>query len=287
VNQSKDHHYLPQFYLKGFANTDGQFYIYDCIRKRIKSGTYYPASHFYEPKRNTVSFKGTENDLVEQAYSVKDNRHSKLLKFIQSCEKPPDLTREQLTVLQEFVADLFWRIPRTDEYYKNEFSKNPLFTKTFRIQNVNTGQVIDDEISRKLLSSEAFIKSVRVMAYATSILASDKSFDFHNWRITYSPNGFNFCSDNPIIFKDDSAKDIFDTDFIIPLTKSHLLIRTLNTKPIESTPTEFSAMIHSLVLKQGQRYCACSRRDYLDSIGNISEKFSDHILKSRIFSYLE
>ena len=110
-----------------------------------------------------------------------------------------------------------------------------MFTKTFKIIQTNTGIEIEDEHIKKIKSSEAFIKSIRTMAHGTSILTATNSFDFHNWRISYNAKGYNFCSYNPIIVKDDTAKNILDTDFIIPLTKNHELVRTLKTVPIKST----------------------------------------------------
>jgi Protein of unknown function (DUF4238) len=295
MNPPRKHHYLPEFYIKGFTNDSGKLAIFDCKKKQIKKGEYAPATHFYIKNRNTIKTENdVEKDFLENFYAKFDNRHAPLLKFIKECNHCPVLSQEQWILLQEFVVVTFWRLPANDEYYWNEFSKDPIFTKTFKILKKDTGLEVDNERTRKIKSSEAFVKSIRAMAHATTILAAANSSDFDNWRITYTPKGFNLCSDNPIIVKDTSIKNILETDFIIPLTKNHKLIRTLKTVPIKSAPPELTAKMDVLLLNQSISYCGSPRRDYIEAINSLTIKLNQHkerrqmeVLKNQIFDFLE
>ncbi len=286
MSQSHKHHYLPEFYLKGFTNDNGRLSIYDCKKKHIKKGEYAPSTHFREEKRNTIKIEDDETDFLEEFYSLLDNRHSELLQYIQKSNKCPELSQEQMMMLQEFVLATFWRLPKNDEYYTNEFSKDPIFTKAFKIIKKDTGLEVENDETKKIKSSEAFIKGVRGLAQFTSILAATKSFDFNNWRITYHPTGLNICSDNPIIVRDDTVKNILETDFIIPLTKHHLLIRTLKTVPIKSTPNELKAIILMLISLQGTIYCAGPNREHLKAISSLTEKINSNNGRNKIASQI-
>ncbi len=65
---SQKHHYLPEFYLKGFTNEAGQFSIYDYEQKRIKKNLFYPSTHFFD-NRNLVDVEGEITDVPEKLYS--------------------------------------------------------------------------------------------------------------------------------------------------------------------------------------------------------------------------
>ena len=49
---SKNHHYLPEFYLKGFVNETGRFSIFNCINNRLEYNSFYPSQYFYIKHRN-------------------------------------------------------------------------------------------------------------------------------------------------------------------------------------------------------------------------------------------
>jgi hypothetical protein len=121
--------------LKGFVNPSGQFAIFDYQKGHIKKGEYFPSTHFFQPHRNTIKFEGRRSDFPEQSYSVKDNRFSKLFQVIQSSQGLPHLDTMQMLTLQEFVTNIFWRIPQNDELFRQEFENNPLFTKSLKFKD--------------------------------------------------------------------------------------------------------------------------------------------------------
>ena len=74
------HHYIPQFYLKGFLNENGKFKIYNIIDEIFiqKGKDFSPKSYFFEKDANTVVIGNEKDDFLESLYSQTDNSNSKL-----------------------------------------------------------------------------------------------------------------------------------------------------------------------------------------------------------------
>lgn len=59
---SKRHHYLPQFYIKGFVGNDGKVAVYNKEKDKIDKIRKSPKQLFYEYNRNT--FEIDEKKLI-------------------------------------------------------------------------------------------------------------------------------------------------------------------------------------------------------------------------------
>lgn len=283
---TKKHHYLPEFYLKGFVNECGNFSIYDYEKGHIKKGEFAPSTHFYEPHRNTIETSSGKTDFMETAYSIKDNAHAKLFHLIQSSTEPVNLDDEKMVTLMHFASTLFWRIPKNDRLYEEEYESNAIFKKVWKLYNKETGEEISGEELERLYNHPPFKKSLQVTAGDFLFMAHNPD-DMWNWRLTYSKTSYNLCSDSPLILKNEDAKDIFKTDFILPLTKSHILIRTFKKIEITKAPPEFSLLISICLYKQGIKFCACNNRGWLNQIALISTSFALQTIKAKLFNYLE
>ncbi|WP_416208491.1 DUF4238 domain-containing protein [Fodinibius sp.] len=51
-NLSRKHHYIPQFYLKGFCRRDNTFSVYDKEYDHFRNDPQTPASNFFERYQN-------------------------------------------------------------------------------------------------------------------------------------------------------------------------------------------------------------------------------------------
>ena len=67
MTASKRHHYLPQFYLKGFVNNIGRYYLFDKDKEEIREST--PSNSFYQNHRNTGSVGDEKMVLLEDMYA--------------------------------------------------------------------------------------------------------------------------------------------------------------------------------------------------------------------------
>jgi hypothetical protein len=285
ANISSRHHYLPVFYLKGFTDSNNKFYIYNSKWERIEQGS--PKMYFYEKDRNTIEINNEKSDFPEESYSDIDNRHARLFQVLQSAKSVPAINVDQMVLLEEFISHVFWRIPRYDEYYKEQLKSNPVFTMAFKILDVKTGLEVNNDFTERIKNSEAFSKAMRPVIAGLSMMAKANNKDLKNWRITYSHKDIHLCCDNPIIFKNNNPKDIFNSDFIFPLTKNHLLVKTLQTVETEILPPEFVMKTHILLFLQNESFCCGIDKTYLTAIKEISKAFNYSTLKDELFSYLE
>lgn len=128
--KSSNHHYIPQFFLNGFTNPSGQFYIYDKQRNVIKDKSFYPSTHFFQKNRNTIMVNGDSDDAPEQLYGLFENKDKLIVKFIQEQIGSPHLSTQQLVELQHFLSNLFFRLPVLDKTYKR-YMENPGFLGDF------------------------------------------------------------------------------------------------------------------------------------------------------------
>ena len=83
---SSRHHYLPEYYIKGFTNSDGLLYVYDKTKDKI-IGQKPPKSIFFEWDRNTVSNGIEKNSLIEEMmYGTTDSYCSPTFKHYKEQE---------------------------------------------------------------------------------------------------------------------------------------------------------------------------------------------------------
>ena len=73
MNISSRHHYLPVFYLKGFTDADGKFFVFNKEINAVDVRERSPKSVFFEKDRNTVMTGDESNDFLEQIYSKLDS----------------------------------------------------------------------------------------------------------------------------------------------------------------------------------------------------------------------
>jgi len=123
---SSRHHYIPQFLISGFTNSNGKLYIYDKIRDKIQNKPKPPKSIFFENDRNTITLPDKSESSIIEDYLFKeiDNTGSMVVKYFQNNELDKiKFTDENNAQFLYFLVCLFWRIPRNDSAVK-ELVKN-------------------------------------------------------------------------------------------------------------------------------------------------------------------
>lgn len=279
---STRHHILPKFYLKGFTNEEGTFAVYNCEEKKIKKGFHSPKSHFYIENRNTVKINGISDDFPERVYSLIDSETSKIFQKIQETNGVPKLTTYEMAGLQFFLSDMFWRNPANDGLLERSFN-TPFIRQLFFSTDPDTGHKIASGIPKEIVDDKNLMQSFRPMLGALSFETSTTT-DYQNWRIGYHPYGGFICSDNPFILENDKAKDVFDTAFVFPLTKNHILIRSFNV--FGPLPAPIMAYIQIALFQQGVKFCAGPKREFFNLLIDDPSYYSMDFLKDHIFGFL-
>jgi len=264
-NVSWRHHYIPEFYLKGFTNPRGTFKIYDVEKQQfVKDGKdFYPESHFFEKHANTIfTEKGADDFIESKFYSRDDSRIAELFNIIKTnnAETRFGLTEDDMPALQHFLSIMYWRLPVNYEQIKYLLRTYELHELGLLIVSKTTGEKVRDaEFENKIRTDPNFFKAVRhFLPYITY-----KKLLECRTPLTIQPFPEQLpaiCSDNPIIFEKTLFPEIYFDDFIFPLSHSLVFIRGHIKE--DFLPT-IKIDIDLIVLKQAKKYVSCTDERYI------------------------
>jgi hypothetical protein len=285
--QSRLHHYIPQFYIRGFQSAEGFYYVYDKQTDRISRKTS-PKQLFFEWDRNSYEEDGEKkSDLEERGYSRFDDMHSLNIKALQT--EPINanpLNDANLDMLLYFRTSLFWRIPFTDNGYADLFSKGKVYLQD---EQGNRQGLADEGTLREFLSSEKMSKVHRVLIFQTTIehfRATTEPIKFEH-RIYESRRNWFLLGDYPMVYMNQptSLLDIVTMPLYIPLSST----RVYYNRPgidLKFEPDDVAAL-NALIIHQAVRYVCGADRDTLGSLVNfykmVKEKDLMIHLRKRIF----
>ena len=106
---SRQHHYIPVYFIKGFTNEDGLLYVYDKIKDEfLKPKT--PKQLFYENDGNTSHWGEVRNTLAELSYSVSDSRTAHKIHVLRKKQRE-SLTEEDTAFMFYHMALQYLRCP--------------------------------------------------------------------------------------------------------------------------------------------------------------------------------
>jgi hypothetical protein len=267
VALSKKHHYIPKFYLKGFSDEKGQYFVYDKVADRLWKTS--PENSFAENYRNTGRYHNSETneyfttDVPEQMLAYFDGRAAVVIHDIRN-SKPTDpvLSSDRLYVLRFFIFSIFWRTPANDKI-RNEIIANSSFESLgFGIFDKNTG-IRNIEAENKIKEADVFQKVYPTLLPITSF--SDKYVKLNNeqWKIYYLQEDFHIVTDNPIIHWGYQGFASLHEELLFPISSKVMLVSTKKYKP-HILPPVFSLNLDLLLFHKANRYVACNRKDYLE-----------------------
>jgi len=282
------HHYLPQFYLKGFTNKNGLFKIFDVTRQEfIKSGKEFSTeSYFFEKDGNSVVKDGIMDDMIETKFFKKqDDRIAKIFNRIKSSTKEErfGITDKDMSDLQFFVSSLFWRVPANYNQIKYLISTKELHELGLLIKSKKDDKTIrDEEIETRIKNDPFFFKSMKnLIPYLTFPRLLDCKTPL---TIQTFPEQLPaICSDNPVIMEESTFPDIYFDDFIFPLTNLLVLIRSERINNIMNT---IKIDIDLITLKQAKKYVSCTDERYIGMLNKYFENNYSSLkeLKTSVFN---
>jgi len=280
---SRKHHYIPQFYLKGFCRSDNTFAVYDKEYNHFRNQPQSPAGNFFEKYRNTIIKDGIRTDIIEKHYNNLETEFAKLFQHIQSNAAQNEIiTKDGLYLLKTFLAIQFWRLPLVDSFADD-------FIKNFDLKKVGPGITINGkpigeikEINRLLKTNKDFRYYFRCFCLPIltfDVFSNNDSLD--NWYIFDVEDRAKWakqiCGDNPLVIGGLQSFLKFSGFIIFPLTKSRILIHSPTNKNLTEIEPEFNSMLSLLIFIQSQKYiCGPDEEDISKIIENYRE-FSDNI----------
>lgn len=293
MNLSKRHHYIPEFYIKGFVGNDGKVSVYNKELGRIDSNRKSPKQVFFEWNRNTYNVHGEETDFVEKLYQFGEDKFSPTYKKLTERLEEIELTAKDLFHLIHFIADLHWRVPTQDNEVSNYVKNLNPENSVFEVRNKITGENAPKELFNRIINEPSFAGSYRIIMAMQDYLGVEKDSSLNNWKIYYAPKQDNhphLLCDNPLIIKKKHEENILKSELIFPLSKSKIIYHTLG-KYLKEIPPENRVSADLLLFLQANNLVCGPDADYLNLIANLAltydAEWKIEFLKNEIFNIFE
>jgi len=283
---SKKHHYIPQFYLRGFTDTNGGFTIYDKVRNEFRKSK--PENEFYEKFRNTTNLGGQKSVLIEDMYSHLESTFATILSAIEkSNHTEPILTPNLMVGLKFLVETMRWRNPTLDDTYDNVVQR--LSIKDFGLEFNGATEQQKIDINRQIMNEPDARKMLRPFMGAISLnLMTNTDYDTSRWHILYQDDGFPITGDFPIIFNPKSIHNRINEEFIFSLSAQRTVIFA-DIKLAKQLPDAFAIDKDLAIIHLSKRFVCCKHDEYLRFMvkyyKEIQTEINDQFLEN-IFSTL-
>jgi len=270
MTQSVKHHFLPIFYLKGFASENEKFKIFNVKTKKFKQKgkLFSPSSHFYILKDNTMTTDFGEDDFMEKLYEKIDNNFAKILHTINNnnYEHRFGVNEDDMPYINNFVSQTYWRSPFNKDTLQDYIKKYKL--KQLGLKIVDEFGNHNEKLSEKFKNEPEFYKAYKLY---NSLLDSIRGFNCRTqYHIFARPQELpSICSDSPIIFKKANNIKVYEDDYIFPLSKERIFVK-------KDLSQKFNHQLHHLIdlilLKQSVNYFATSNEEYIEFLIELDQK---------------
>lgn len=270
-NQSKRHHYVPEFLIKNFGDNLDKVYVYDKTTSRIWKQNQSPKSIFFEMYRNTFSSHGKQLDDIEQLYGRLDDMIAvDLISVLDTRVSTPDkgTTPEQLVSLILLASSLKWRVPANDEKFNILKEDDSLDDLKIEVKVANIDNLLLNGAFAELQTTELFKQYKRFILPLLPLLGSDESKlkIFNNSFIKSQPAQLPpaLLGDCPVIEKPNAVYNKLE-DLILPLSSTETLIYKSNSKKTITDPN-FYLYKDLAVFHTAMRYVICRDKNRLEDI---------------------
>jgi len=220
---SSRHHYIPQFYIKGFTDSQELLYVYkktrDCIeRNKGAKGV------FYKKDPNTIIHNCEHISIIEDyTFSKTDDSLAKMFAPIGVLPNDGSLMNDtNRAVVKAMIVELFWRNPANDPIYNEMHGR-----ATVNFRNVATGEMYQDSRREEQYKKDPMFKMIGRAGMSVKALQDIGAKKLSGWGFskfwTFEKPVF-VISDYPILFRKppESHQDLFAGELYLPITHSRL-----------------------------------------------------------------
>ncbi len=286
--KSRRHHYLPEFYLKGFIGESGKVFVYDIQESRFKSREFSPKQIFFEWNRNSVVIDGESDDFIERLYSNWDNKLSRTFKKLCEQSGPVHYDYFDQFALMVFVSLLYWRLPEFDKEHKSLISQILNEDLLVKIYESSTGGLASKEFHDEVRKRPGFHEAYQLVQPIADYLSIDVAKRVNDWKIYYAVEKrlLHLVGDNPLICRTAVTKNVLDTELVIPLSNDQILFYTKGKRLKELRPLH-RMYVDAMILLQSTKYLVGPNKQYFEDVIHFSEPFRTaekrEILRNEIF----
>jgi hypothetical protein len=293
LNISERHHYLPEFYIKGFVGNDNKVSVFNKVKYKLDPIRKSPKQIFFEWNRNTFEVNGKKTDFVEKLHQFGEDKfaptYNKIVENIEKYELNPYDTFQ----LMLFIATTYRRIPNQDESIFDYLKKFDPDNSIFQIKNRKTGENAPKNLTERIFNDPSFIESSKIIRAMDDYFKIDRVTNAKNWKLSYvsqdSPQ-LHLLSDNPLILQENNSNIILDTILIFPLAKGIVAYNTKD-KTIKNIPPEHTVNLDLFSFIQADKMVCGPNKDYLEKISELAKLYdSDEkvsYLKNKVFKIFE
>ncbi len=274
---SKHHHYLPIFYLKGFCDTDGLFYVFDKTNDNFLPKCK-PDSKFYINHLNNYVHKGKPFfSYEEKYYTPMDTKGSKTFKEIRNANISEEDTISFETKIDFvwFLTNLYWRSPRANETLIKLIREEGLNNRYFGLYKETKDNRLTDkdvpEIKNQILTDSEIQKIFRTIMPHLDSNKEEMWKLLQNWMIYDVNNSGMIFGDSPIINnnKNLSLDNVFD-EIIFPVSNNRLVI--FGQKAPKFLDALLGAYINLAIYYSADRFiCSDSKDKIIDVLNHRDE----------------
>jgi hypothetical protein len=188
---SRRHHYIAEFYSKGFVNSQGLLYVYDKKADRYQRPRS-PKQLFYEDEGNTAYWGEVRNTVAEQGFKYLDDLTAEHVAVLRTKDRDT-LKEEDTGFMMYLMAIQFLRCPSNFVTYRNLF------------ENIDTWapELFNDyPLLKHFPKDETLMKSSRsfIPGYIINRLARDTPGPYPMSILEHYTEDFLVLTDNPVVY---------------------------------------------------------------------------------------
>ena len=204
---SRRHHFIAEYYTKGFTNAEGLVHVYDKHKKEFLKPKS-PKQIFYEDEGNTAYWGPVRNTIAEQTYSHLDKETAERVAVLRTKAREA-LTEQDTSFMMYHMALQYLRCPTNLGMYRNLYeniaSWAPELYELFPMLKL-------------FPKDETLIKSSRsfIPGYIVNRAAHETPGPYPFSVLEHFTEDFLVLSDNPVVFAPPPVKtvDLFTNNML-------------------------------------------------------------------------
>lgn len=264
---SKKHHFIPQFYINGFADENKDIYTYDVTYKSVGKTPKKSAQIFYVEDLHTIEMYGEKSLLIEDSYSILEGDFNNVIAYMKAW---PNNALSEIVKVPEFSKILilmlsvqYWRNP-VNTIRAKQVSEDLIglfdraYPTNYEVIPISKKDIKYFYKKRKHLGVQKFIQYL-ILPLITFKFDSKQLEGVKLLKL--SENQDFMSSDNPVMIESFDEGFCFSGDFLFPLTKE-FAITNVNFSKIQD--------VDNMVLLNARKKVIASSIERLDILKEIS-----------------
>lgn len=275
MNITKRHHYIPEFFIKGFVGDDKMVSIFNKETGKLDKIRKSPKQVFFEWNRNTFKINGEDNDFVEKLYQFEETQFSETYKKIIGNQDIFEFNTFEKLHLMYFISQLHWRLPSQDIEFLDHINKLNSEDSILLIRDKDSGENVSQKLFNELITNPPVSEAYKMIKSMGDFEELVKEVIIENWKLySVEPNlpQLNLLSDNPILIRNPKI-NILKSELIFPLSKGKTIYHT-NGKALNQIPAENRIRVDILAFLQSNKFVCGPKAEYLKDIATYA-KFYD------------